>query len=271
MALSAKGISVATQRGLADGTSRSITRALQVLDAVAVRSREPVRLVDVVAETGLPKTTCHRILSTLTTSGLLRVDDQGRFGPGALLLAMGMNFLGQTDLRTLARPAMEQLALETEETCHLGVMQLPWVVYLEKVESPLAIRMHSEVGAINPMYCTAMGKAILAFSPAEVFDRVVEMPLERRTARTITSPEALRAELAKIREFGFAIDDVENEAGIRCVGAPIMGHDGNAVAALSLAGPETRLTLDLAMQLGEKVWGRAQSISAQMGYHPASA
>ena len=257
-----------TERGLAEGTSRSVARALQVLDVVAVRSREPVRLVDIVAETGLPKTTCHRILSTLTTNGLLRVDDQGRFGPGALLLAMGMNFLDQTDLRQLARPTMEQLAMETEETCHLGVMQLPWVVYLEKVESPLAIRMHSQVGAINPMYCTAMGKAIIAFSPPEVFDRVVAMPLERRTARTITSADGLRAELAKIREYGFAIDDVENEAGIRCVGAPILGHDGNAVAALSLAGPETRLTLDVAMHLGERLWGRAQAISAQIGYHP---
>ena len=260
-----------TERGLAEGTSRSVARALQVLDAVAVRAHEPVRLVDVVAETGLPKTTCHRILSTLAASGLLRVDEQGRFGPGALLLAMGMNFLDQTDLRTLARPTMEQLATETEETCHLGVMQLPWVVYLEKVESPLAIRMHSQVGAINPMYCTAMGKAIIAFSPTEVFDRVVDMPLERRTARTITSADALRTELAKIREFGFAIDDVENEAGIRCVGAPILGHDGNAVAALSLAGPETRLTLDLAMSLGERVRDRALSLSEQMGYHPSSA
>lgn len=259
-----------TKRGLADGTSRSVARALQVLDAVAVRSREPVRLVDIVAETGLPKTTCHRILSTLTASGLLRTDDQGRFGPGALLLAMGMNFLDQTDLRTLARPAMETLALESEETCHLGVMQLPWVVYLEKVESPLAIRMHSQVGAINPMYCTAMGKAIMAFSSDDVFERVVDMPMERRTARTIISADLLRAELATIRERGFAIDDVENEAGIRCVGAPILGHDGNAVAALSLAGPETRLTLDVAMGLGERVSAFAVRISMQMGYHPAT-
>ena len=260
-----------TERGLAEGTSRSVARALQVLDVVAVRSREPVRLVDIVAETGLPKTTCHRILSTLTTNGLLRVDDQGRFGPGALLLAMGMNFLSQTDIRALARPWMERLSLETEETCHLGVLQFPWVVYLEKVESPLAIRMHSEVGAINPMYCTGLGKAILAFSPDDAIDKVCQMELEPRTPRTITSPEAIRAEMARIRERGFAIDDVENEDGIRCVGAPILGHDGNAVAALSVAGPETRLTLDVAMSLGLRVSEIARTISIQLGYQPASA
>ena len=257
---------MASERILAEGTSRSVARALQVLDVVAVRSREPVRLVDIVAETGLPKTTCHRILGSLTHMGLLRVDDQGRFGPGALLLAMGMNFLSQTDIRSLARPLMEQLAMKTEETCHLGVMQFPWVVYLEKVESPLAIRMHSEVGAINPIYCTGLGKALLAFSPSEVVDEVCELPLEARTQQTITSPGELRRELDKIRERGFAIDDVENEAGIRCVGAPILGHDGNAVAALSLAGPETRLTLDVAMGLGETLLEVAQRVSAQMGY-----
>lgn len=259
-----------TERGLADGTSRSVARALQILDAVAVRSREPVRLVDIVAETGLPKTTCHRILSTLTASGLLSTDGQGRYGPGPLLLVMGMNFLEQTDLRSLARPAMEQLAMETQETCHLGVMQFPWVVYLEKVESPLAIRMNAQVGAINPIYCTGVGKALLAFSPQDIIDQICQMPLERRTARTITSPDLLRAELGRIKDRGFAIDDVENETGIRCVGAPILGHDGNAVAALSLAGPETRLTLDVAMELGEKVSTLAARISIQMGYHPAT-
>lgn len=256
------------ENGQVEGTSRSIARALQVLDTVAVRSREPVRLVDIVAETGLPKTTCHRILGTLTHSGLLRVDEQGRFGPGALLLAMGMNFLSQTDIRTLARPLMEELTAETQETCHLGVMQFPWVVYLEKVESPLAIRMHSEVGALNPIYCTGLGKSLLAFSPVDVVDQVCGMPMEARTEHTITNPEKLRLELNSIRERGFAIDDVENEVGIRCVGAPILGHDGNAVAALSLAGPENRLTMNVAMDLGPELAHTARRISAQLGYHP---
>lgn len=252
--------------GLAEGTSRAVARALQILEVVAVRSREPVRLVDVVADTGLPKTTCHRLLGTLTHSGFLRMDDHGRFGPGALLLAMGMNFLSQTDIRTLARPLMEKLAVETQETCHLGVIQFPWVVYLEKVESPLAIRMHSEVGAINPIHCTGLGKAVLAFSPSDVVNQICEMELEPHTDRTITDPDQLRSELAKIRDRGFAIDDVENEVGIRCVGAPILGHDGHALAALSLAGPETRLTHEVALQLGERVSSIARLISMQMGY-----
>lgn len=249
-----------------EGTARSVLRSLSILEAVALHSREPMRLVDVVARTGLPKTTCHRLLSVLTHEGLLRVDNQGRFGPGALLLAMGMNFLRQTDIRTLALPHMEKLTERTQETCHLGILQFPWVVYLEKVESPLAVRMHSEVGAVNPLYCTGLGKALLAYATPELIESVRSRPLERRTDNTITTSQGLLQELECIRSQGFAIDDVENEEGIRCVGAPIFDHDGEAIAAISLAGPANRLTLDVAHQLGAVVAQSALEVSRQLGF-----
>jgi IclR family acetate operon transcriptional repressor len=253
--------------GVSENASRSVLRSLTILEAVALHSHEPVRLVDVVARTGLPKTTCHRLLNVLAESGLLRVDDQGRFGPGALLLAMGMNFLKQTDIRTSARPRMEELTQLTQETCHLGIMHFPWVVYLEKVESPLAVRMHSEVGAMNPLYCTGLGKALLAFSSADLINSVCARPLEPRTMRTITTAEGLREDLARIRDRGYSIDDVENEEGIRCVGAPIFGHDGTPIAAISLAGPVNRITLEAVDDLGPKVAEAALDVSRRLGFH----
>lgn len=253
--------------GALESASRSVVRSLAVLEVVALHGHQPMRLVDVVARTGLPKTTCHRILNVLTEGGLLRVDEQGRFGPGALLLAMGMNFLKQTDVRTLARPVMEELSSTTQETCHLGILQFPWVVYLEKVESPLAVRMHSEVGALNPLHCTGLGKALLAFSSEHLIEETCASPLESRTAQTLTDPRSLREELAAIKQRGFAIDDVENEEGIRCVGAPILGHDGYPIAAISLAGPANRLTLEVANILGPDVARKALIISKQLGYH----
>jgi len=252
--------------GAIESASRSVVRSLTVLEVVALHAHQPMRLVDVVSRTGLPKTTCHRILNVLAEGGLLRVDEQGRFGPGALLLAMGMNFLKQTDVRVLARPQMEKLTAHTQETCHLGVIQFPWVVYLEKVESPLAVRMHSEVGALNPLYCTGLGKALLAYSTQGFIDEIANSPLEARTPQTITDPQELQAELARIRERGFAIDDVENEDGIRCVSAPVFSHDGSAIAAISLAGPETRLTLAVANELGPLVAKAALDVSEQLGY-----
>lgn len=250
-----------------ESASRSVLRSLRILEEVALHAREPVRLVDVVSKTGLPKTTCHRLLNVLVDEGLLRTDDQGRFGPGALLLAMGTNFLRQTDIRSLARPRMAALTQQTQETCHLGILQFPWVVYLEKVESPLAVRMHSEVGAVNPLHCTGLGKALLAFSSHDLITSICSRPLESRTPRTITNPDELQAEVARIKERGYAIDDVENEDGIRCVAAPIFGHAGSPIAAISLAGPADRLTLGSTDELGPMVADAALDVSRQLGFH----
>ena len=146
-------------------------------------------------------------------------------------------------------------------------MHFPWVVYLEKVESPLAVRMHSEVGAMNPLYCTGLGKALLAFSSADLINSVCARPLEPRTMRTITTAEGLREDLARIRDRGYSIDDVENEEGIRCVGAPIFGHDGTPIAAISLAGPVNRITLEAVDDLGPKVAEAALDVSRRLGFH----
>lgn len=259
--VSARGV------GEAEKASRSVLRSITILETVALHSHEPMRLIDVVARTGLPKTTCHRLLSILAENGLLRVDDQGRYGPGALLLAMGMNFLKQADIRSFARPRMEELTKSTQETCHLGILQFPWVVYLEKVESPLAVRMHSEVGAVNSLYCTGLGKALLAFSSAELIDSICAGEFEPRTAQTITTAEGLREDLERIRDRGYSIDDVENEEGIRCVGAPIFGHDGKPIAAISLAGPANRITIDWTTQLGPMVAEAALDVSRRLGFH----
>jgi DNA-binding IclR family transcriptional regulator len=260
------GKDTSARAGEAENASRSVLRSIKILETVALHSQEHLRLIDVVARTGLPKTTCHRLLSVLTESGLLRIDDQGRYGPGALLLAMGMNFLKQTDIRSFARPRMEELTETTRETCHLGVLQFPWVVYLEKVESPLPVRMHSEVGAMNSLYCTGLGKALLAFSSTDLINSICSGQLEARTNQTITTAEQLREDLVRIRERGYSIDDVENEEGIRCVGAPIFGHDGTPIAAISLAGPANRLTLESISHLGPMVAEAALDISRRLGF-----
>ena len=248
------------------GSSKTLTRSLKMLEIVALHSQGPMRLAEVVQASGSPKTTCHRLLGVLCANGLLRMDREGRYAPGPLLLSMGMNFLRQTDVRTMALPAMQELTDSTRETCHLGLMHFPWVVYLEKVESPHAVRMHSQVGAMNPLHSTGLGKALLAFAPPDLIDQVCSGPLPAITEHTITDGQALRVELECIRNQGFAIDDLENEAGIRCVGAPILGHEGQSIAAISIAGPETRLTPKVAKELAPRVSIVAQNLSAQSGF-----
>jgi IclR family acetate operon transcriptional repressor len=256
--------------GAADGPSRSVVRAINLLKVVALQARQPVRLTDVVQMTGLPKTTCHRLLNVLCDEGLLRIDDYGRFAPGPLLLAMGMNFIGQADVREIAHPAMVEFTQLTGETTHLGVLHFPMVVYIDKVESPHAVRMHSQIGAVNPVYRTGLGKALIAFSSEELIAEVCAGPLEATTRNTITDGEALRADLILTRERGYSVDDVENEAGIRCIGAPILGHDGRPIAAVSLAGPDVRLTLKVAHELGPSLVAVTREISRQLGYRGTS-
>ncbi len=158
----------------------------------------------------------------------------------------------------------------TQETCHLGILQFPWVVYLEKVESPLAVRMHSQVGAINPLHCTGLGKALLPYSSAELINAICSLPLEPRTAKTITRAEDLQEELVRIRDRGYAIDDVENEEGIRCVGEPIFGYDGSPIAAISIAGPADRVTLKSVADLGPIVASAVLYVSHLLSFHSKS-
>jgi IclR family acetate operon transcriptional repressor len=251
---------------MAEGSARSVVRAVHLLKVVAVQGRTPMRLAEIVQITGLPKTTCHRLLSVLCDEGLLRMDEFGRYAPGALLLAMGMNFIGQADVREIAHPAMVEFTNETGETTHLGVLQFPMVVYIDKVESRHAVRMHSQIGAVNPAYRTGLGKALVAFSSEALIDEVCKGPLEAATPNTITDGDALRAELRLTRERGYSVDDVENEVGIRCIGAPILGHDGRPIAAVSLAGPDVRLTLQAAHDLGPRLVAVTREISRQLGY-----
>jgi IclR family acetate operon transcriptional repressor len=161
---------------------------------------------------------------------------------------------------------MVEFTSKTSETTHLGVLHFPFVVYIDKVESPHAVRMHSQVGAMNPVYRTGLGKALAAFSSDALIDEICAGPLEATTPNTITDGDALRADLLLTRERGYSVDDVENEEGIRCIGAPVLGHDGRPLAAVSLAGPDVRLTLEVAHALGPDLVAVTREISRQLGY-----
>ena len=161
---------------------------------------------------------------------------------------------------------MAELSQLSNETCHLGVRDGDCVLYIDKVESPHSLRMVSRVGGTNPLHCTGIGKAILAWLPPDELDEYCSRPLERRTANTIVAPEILRAELQRTRDRGYAVDDIENEIGVRCVGAPIFDHDGDLVGAVSLAGPTLRMTWERVEQLTAPVIEAAREISARLGF-----
>lgn len=246
---------------------QSVARAVEIMETLAT-SRAPVGVVDLARRVGLPVSTTHRLLRTLQQHGLVHRDARsGRHELGLKLVGFSARVLDGLDVRTVARPVLEQLQVETRETVHLAVLDQTEVVYIDKLDSTRSLRMYSRIGRRVPVYCTALGKAMLAFTDEEtVRAMLARIRLRRRTANTITSRAALYAELAEVRRRGYAVDNIEFEDGIRCVGAPIFDHAGRCAAAISLSVPAVHLPLRrIEHGLGPLVRTAALRVSRQLG------
>ena len=249
-----------------DGT-KTLDRALTLLLEVARADARGLTLSECASVLGYSKATAHRMLRTLARHEFLRHDEElGTFTLGITNLRLGTEFLEHLDLRREALPALRDLAESTGETVHLGRVSGCDVVYIEKVESSQAVRMFSRVGDTMPAYSTGVGKAILAFLSEDELERHLPPILAPRTSGTFTDPAALRAELNRTRRRGFSIDNIENEEGIRCTGAPVFDHTGRVQASISVAGPAVRMTLDRLGQIGPIVRRKADEISHAVGY-----
>jgi DNA-binding IclR family transcriptional regulator len=142
------------------------------------------------------------------------------------------------------------------------------VLFINNLESEHAIRMSVNVGVRAPAHCTAVGKALLAWQPAEILEEVIAAGLPGRTGKTISHPAELRQDLATVRARGYAIDDEELENGLRCIAAPIRDHSGNVVASASVAGPAQRMTKKTLIAFAPDVIAAADAISTRLGYQP---
>ncbi|SRR5579875_694474 len=251
--------------GDATGSAKALVKGIAIIDLLASH-RKGLRLTDLVGRVNLPRGTVVRLLNVMIEAHLVRHSADGLYLLGPRTAIWGSEFLNSLELREVASDVLARLAEVSNETCHLGVVEGRSVLYIDKVESPHSLRMVSRVGGTNPLHCTGLGKALLAFLPAEEFDRYVAEPLERRTPNTIVAPDILRAELQRIRDRGYALDDVENEVGVRCIGAPIFDHHGTLAGSISLAGPTMRMTWERIEQLASPVMEAAREISARLGY-----
>jgi DNA-binding IclR family transcriptional regulator len=247
--------------------SQTLDRSLRALLRIGESGPRGLTLAECSATLGYSKPTVHRILRTLEARGFLGFDrERGRYTLGVANLRLGMAFLEQLDLRDAALPILRELGERTGETVHLGVLDGSDVVYIEKVESKHAVRMFSQIGRTMPAYSTGVGKAILAFLPDDELEQALPERLEPRTAATITNRQELRKHLAGVRRRGYSTDDIENEEGIRCVGAPVFDHTGAVCAGVSVAGPASRVTPDRSRELTELVQSAALAISRRIGF-----
>jgi DNA-binding IclR family transcriptional regulator len=251
------------------GAVQSVERAAAMLRALGEAGR-PLTPAEISARIGVPRPTVYRLLESLAREGLVTPMGRG-FTLGAAVLWLAARRLEQLELRTVGRPILQELRDRTGETVHLAVLESGQVVYVEKVESPGPIRMASMVGRIFPAHSTALGKAMLAYLPTEQVEEIIRRHgLPQRTPNTITDPGRLFEELSLIRTRGFSIDNVENEEGIRCVGAPVFDHTGAVAGAVSISGSVATISLERARrELGPLVREAAERISRALGWSGA--
>jgi IclR family acetate operon transcriptional repressor len=234
--------------------SSVLGRAMTLL--TAFRPGEEMTLAELSRITGIAKPTVHRILAELATWDVVERGPNG-LRLGMRLFELGQRVPGQHELREAAAPFLAELFETTRETVHLAVLDGLEVFYLHKLDASRGPRVPSRIGGRMPAYCTGVGKAMLAFSPPETFERVVASGLSRRTPRTIIAPGLLDRELATIRRRGLAEEHEESTMGIACVAAPVLTTDGRVVAAVSVTTRTNRLDT---RRLGSAVRAAAQGI-----------
>lgn len=246
--------------------SSSVRRALRITDVLAERAgKSGLSLTELAKTLAMNKSTVLRLLQPLIDAHLVARAESGRYRLGVQALVLGQAYLHDLDLRDAARAQLDELATASGETVHLVIYDRPDVVYVDKVDSPNTVRMFSHVGARMPAYCTAVGKIFLADAGDEEFEAVVAAGLAARTPNTFTSEPGLRAELAQVARRGYAVDNEENEADIRCVAAPIIDATGRVVSAVSVSGPDTRMTPQKVDELAPIVMSAAGRVSAGLG------
>lgn len=246
---------------------KSVAKALRIIEILAENGRE-MALGEIAERLKMPKSTTHGLISTLCSFGYVDQSSfTGKYRLGLRLFELGNIVAMRLEVKSVAAPYIEKLLDETQETVHLTILDNGEVLYIDKRESHQSIRIASRVGARLPAHCTGVGKVLLAFLPAEERKKIIaEKGLKRFTKNTITDPEALEAELARVREQGYAFDNEEFMEGLRCVAAPIRDYTGKVCAAISISGPVSRLRGEKLGKAVELITSTAAGISSEMGY-----
>ncbi|WP_067816471.1 IclR family transcriptional regulator [Actinomadura kijaniata] len=246
--------------------SQSLARGLGIL---AELGEGPRSLDELAAALGVHKTTVLRLLRTLESERFVRRDDAHRFHLGSRLFALSGAALDQHGIRGIAAPHLARLNETTGQTVHLGVLDGGDVVYLDKYDSRHSIRMYSRIGLAMPLHATAIAKVLLADLPPER-RRAVAAGIDyvRFTEHTLATPQALLAELDRVAEQGYAMDDAEHETFIRCVAAPVRDASGRVVAAASISVPDVVLNREQVLGLLPELRATTRAISADCGHIP---
>jgi IclR family pca regulon transcriptional regulator len=240
----------------------ALGRGLRILEAFTEKAPS-LSLTEIATTVGLDKSTVFRFAYTLEKLGyLVRDPETKRYRPGLRALRLGFTTLNSLGLREIAHPYLKALSDQTGETTNMTVRDGREVVYIARYSTRQIIGINLHVGSRLPVYCTSMGKAQLAdLSRDELGDILGEGPYPLMGPNTLSTLDALVAELEKVRQQGYAINDEELAAGLRSVAAPIRDCDGKIVAAINISVPSARVSrLELETELAPLVQNTAREI-----------
>lgn len=248
-----------------DQAVQSIERALVILETLG-QNPHGIGVTELAQSVGLHKSTVHRLLSTLLAFGYVEQDkDTERYGLGMKVLGLGLEVLHNLDFRKEALPYMKELVEMSRETVQLVVLDFGQVVVVERDHSPETITVN--LGLRADVHCTAEGKVLLAYLPVEKVLRILNKhEMRQYTMNTITDINNIMAHLEKVRNQGYAINAEELAEGLRAVAAPVFDHTGGVIAALSISGPTSRLTLERIARLVTVLKEACSSLSSRLGY-----
>ncbi|MEF3303021.1 IclR family transcriptional regulator [Paenibacillus sp. GYB003] len=243
---------------------KSLYKALRILDCFTVDSPE-LGITEISEQLGLYKSNVHNIVDTFVKAGYLEQNpDNEKYRLGFKLLELGNVISSNMNIRRLTLPYMQELSDFANETVYLGMPSDTEVIYLDSASPKNQLSTRSMLGVKAPLYCTGIGKAMLAFLPAETTKAVCAKGLKKYTDQTITDKNALAAELEAIRQRGYSIDNMEHEYGIKCVGMPILNKKKQVVAGISVSGPSLRFGEDKIGEYAAKLREIVRSIEEKV-------
>jgi IclR family acetate operon transcriptional repressor len=255
----------AAARALSNGAAvQSVDRAITVLEILARRGETGV--TEIAIELGVHKSTAFRLVSVLESRGLVEQHaDRGKYRLGLGIVRLAGATTARLDLTQQGRPVCEALARELGETINLAILSGHDALYMDQVAGTSALQLHNWVGQRVPLHCTSNGKVLIAFLPQEAQRELLVQPLHRFTDSTTTDVELLLAELAQVRQQGYATAFEELEQGLIAVAAPVRDMSGTVVASLSASGPVFRLTPDRIPAIATAVRASADEVSRRLG------
>ena len=246
----------------------AVGRTMAVLEALAEHPEES-GVSEIAQKLEMSKSTVYRFLQSLKARGYVVQDAEDRYRLSVRLFELGAQALPHLDIVREAEPGMRRINELTGETVHLGILDEGSIVYVHKIDSKYNLRMYSRIGRRAPLYCTGIGKVLMAWlKEDELLAHLREESFERRTANTLTSIDEYLQELAVVRQQGYGEDHEEFEDNMRCLSAPIRDRFGHVIGGMSVSFPCFRFREELKQDYVKQLMEASQQVSSQLGWHP---